>query len=123
MPVPAPVLEVLGNKRKLAVDQPIFDFKFNSIGFRRIQPMARRAGVRPIRFHDLRHTFASHLVMRGRHPVEIKEMLGHRKLETTMKYMHLSEGQDQGLTDCLVEGASWARSGNGRGLQLVNEWE
>lgn len=39
--------------------------------------------------HILRHTFCSHLAMRGAPPLAIKELAGHRSFRTTMRYMHL----------------------------------
>ena len=40
--------------------------------------------------HRLRHTFCSHLAMRGAKLLEIKELVGHRSVTTTQGYMHLS---------------------------------
>jgi integrase len=52
----------------------------------------RRAGIVDFRFYDLRHTFASHLAMKG-HPIKaISELLGHSTIEMTMRYAHLSPG-------------------------------
>jgi len=51
----------------------------------------KKAGVRQIRFHSLRHTFASHFVMRGGSIYDLKELLGHSRIETTMRYAHLSK--------------------------------
>jgi site-specific recombinase XerD len=58
-----------------------------------IQVMMRRAAtqanVRP-GVHILRHTFCSHLAMRGAPARAIQELAGHQDLQTTQQYMHRS---------------------------------
>jgi len=51
----------------------------------------KRAGIKDFRFKDLRHTFASHMVMRGASMKEIQELMGHKTMNMTMRYAHLSQ--------------------------------
>ena len=55
--------------------------------------MAKRAGLGAVRFHDLRHTFASLMLLRGAKPKVISEALGHASVGFTMDvYSHIIEG-------------------------------
>lgn len=57
---------------------------------KKLYQACRKAGVRKIGWHKLRHTFASHLAQNGVAIQAIKELLGHSDITTTMRYAHLS---------------------------------
>jgi len=50
----------------------------------------RRAGIVDLRFHDLRHTFASQLFMKGGTLKDVQELLGHKSTTMTLRYLHLT---------------------------------
>ena len=62
--------------------------------------VATKAGLKGVRFHDLRHTFASLMLMRGAKPKVISEALGHASVGFTMDvYSHIIEGmQEEAMT-------------------------
>jgi integrase len=67
----------------------------------------RRAGIeRHIRFHDLRHTFASHLVMKGVDQRAVAKLGGWRDIQMVMRYAHLAPAHLQAAVDRLVERGS-----------------
>lgn len=62
--------------------------------------------------HILRHTFCSHLALRGVPPLSLKELAGHRTLRTTMRYMHLGKGEKHRAIQMLEEGGATHRLGD-----------
>ncbi|MBW1958373.1 MAG: site-specific integrase [Deltaproteobacteria bacterium] len=51
----------------------------------------KRAGIVDFRFHDLRHTFASQLLLKGGTLKDVQEFLGHKIMTMTLRYAHLTQ--------------------------------
>jgi integrase len=81
-----------------------------------IRASERVAGVPHSGVHILRHTFCSHLAMRGAPAKAIQELAGHASLATTQRYMHLSPGATEDAIR-LLDGASRLAPGSGEGSQ------
>jgi len=54
-----------------------------------------KAKINGLTFHDLRHTFASRLVMAGVDLPTVQELMGHKTIGMTLRYTHLSSGHKQ----------------------------
>ncbi|MCG3206184.1 MAG: Tyrosine recombinase XerC [Elusimicrobia bacterium] len=55
----------------------------------------KAAGIQDFRFHDLRHSFASHFIMRTNDLPTLQKLLGHHSPAMTQRYAHLSKGHIQ----------------------------
>lgn len=102
--LPAPVREVLANRKAAADDQAVYVFPSDAacghvteLRFA-IHRACQRAGIPPLRAHDLRHTAASWLVAAGASLPMVARQLGHRHVATTARYAHLElDGVRQAL--------------------------
>jgi len=81
--------------------------------------LLKKAGLRRVRFHDLRHSFASLLLQQGESPVYVKEQLGHSSIQITVDcYGHLIPGGNKQAVDKLdqilaaISGGSGSQEGN-----------
>jgi len=101
-PIPVFVLDELRQHRQIGnsliffspnnPDKP-FDFRKQWYG------SLKRAAISNFRFHDLRHTAASYLVMAGATLHEAGQILGHKSEQTTKRYAHLSTNHKSELTE------------------------
>ncbi|WP_458699933.1 tyrosine-type recombinase/integrase [Sulfurospirillum sp. 1307] len=60
----------------------------------------RKAGLKDVRLHDLRHSFASALVNSGRSLYEVQTLLGHSNMKMTQRYAHLSNESLMNAISC-----------------------
>jgi integrase len=63
------------------------------------ETLRENAGLPTLRFHDLRHTFASMMLDSGSDIVDVQQALGHTQLKTTAVYLHLTEGRQKGTAN------------------------
>lgn len=63
----------------------------------------KKAGVKNFRWHDLRHTFCSRLVMAGVDLRTVQELAGHKSILMTQRYAHLSPGHQRAAVMALDE--------------------
>jgi len=61
----------------------------------------KQAGLKDFRFHDLRHTFASHMAIQGKSLYVIGKMLGHKNAQTTQRYAKLNTGALEDLANSM----------------------
>jgi len=112
-------IEAMLSKRRAADPKGIYVFP-GEVGkpigamYKSFWSVLDKAEIKECRFHDLRHTFASHLVMAGVNILSVKELLGHSELSTTMIYAHLAPNHNRGAISALE-----SRLGKVVGLQHV----
>lgn len=85
----------------------------------RLQEACKKAGIRKVTWHNLRHTFASHLSAKGVPLNTIQVLLGHSTIMTTMRYAHVAPSTLQDAIKML--NPKTAYSGN-FGQPVGNQW-
>ena len=81
---------------------------------KRFKAACRAAGVPPIRFHDLRHTFGTRMAASGQPIRSIQEFLGHADVKTTQIYMHYAPSE----REVAMVNEAFAPTGNRAGNKL-----
>ena len=100
---------VLSNIEGKPIDPSVLTHNFGRL--------VKRVGLRNVRFRDLRHTFASLMLLRGAKPKVISEALGHASVAFTMDvYSHIIEGMQEDamalLDEVLLAGKPGFRKNN-----------
>ncbi len=103
------ILEGLGQKEA----GPVFTYggkamKEVSTSF---QKARAKVGLEDVRFHDLRHTFASRLVQQGVSLYEVMHLTGHKSVSMVQRYAHLApDFQETAIAALETFGTNWAQS-------------
>jgi integrase len=90
VPMNEAAYRVLFKRVLLSPDSPVFEAETLKGPCDKLGRLAKAVGVRPIRFHDLRHTFASVLVMSGEPIYNVSKLLRHASVSQTERYAHLA---------------------------------
>ena len=101
-PIPSVALDELKTVRQIgdglvfpSKQIPTKPFEFRKHWFKALD----EAGIEDFRFHDLRHTAASYMVMNGMSLYETATVLGHKDIQTTARYAHLSTEHIANVTE------------------------
>jgi integrase len=95
----AQALACLGQRKRFTGDQDLVfcDALGRHLAYKslseRYKTALERAGLRRLRFHDLRHTFGTHAI-RAADPREVMEWMGHADIQTTQKYLAYKPRKD-----------------------------
>ena len=92
VPIPSALKAALAELRENSTCQEVFTYRDKALisvrsGF---LGACKRAEIKNLRLHDMRHTFASWQAMAGTPILTLKELLGHKDIQQTMRYAHLS---------------------------------
>jgi integrase len=83
-----------------------------------LYPALRRAGIRQVRFHDLRHSWASNALANGENIIEVSHNLGHANVHITLvTYAHVIPKQRRGIADRMAARMADAAEQSGNNLE------
>ena len=98
IPMNDQLIEIMWSRKSSAASELVFHRKGQKLReefvSKKFKHFARRAGLEErVRFHSMRHTFASWLVQDGVSLYEVQKLLGHSNIAVTQVYSHLQPGQ------------------------------
>lgn len=119
VPLTARLRVAIAKVRHLRGKRLLFQVNGRRVGVSTLQSWmevaTKRAGLPvSLNVHKLRHTFCSHLAMRGATAKAIQELAGHTDIKTTMRYMHLSPAHKESAIKLLEQ-----RGASGAGVEQV----
>jgi integrase len=85
--------EILTGEDDLVFPGELSDFLDGSALRRRYTAALKRAGLRQLRFHDLRHTFGTRMIAKA-DIRRVQEWMGHADIQTTMRYLHYAPREE-----------------------------
>ncbi len=83
------------SKRKPKPNKPVKPISIRNVWIAALE----EARIEDFRFHDLRHSAASYMLMNGASIGELAEVLGHKTLQMVKRYSHLSESHTRGIVE------------------------
>ncbi len=113
IPLNESAMKVLYNTQKTEGNPYVFCGKkpgthLNTV-HRNWKSICKEANISPLRIHDIRHSFASFMIMSGVNIFELSKLLGHADIKTTMRYAHLT---DQSLIEVTNKGGKMFETNN-----------
>lgn len=107
IPVNNNLLSVLEELRKHKKGEYVFSNPKTKKPFKTIRHSfengCRRANIRNLRFHDLRHTFACRMIQKGCDIETLRDLLGHHSISVTERYIHTNLDQKRGAVERIAE--------------------
>jgi integrase len=82
-------------------------------------PAVKEAQIENFTWHDLRHTFASRLIMKGVDLRTVQELLGHKDITMTLRYSHLSPAHKIAAVQTLVQGKNEGQTDTTTGTNAI----
>ena len=92
--------KILSPESELVFPSPVTGIKLNNVK-RSWKTILRDADIHNFRFHDLRHDFASRLVMKGVDLNTVRELMTHSDIKMTLRYAHLAPEKTKSAVDLL----------------------